>query len=161
MQKKGLFYDNLVIAFIRLQSTACEQGRWNFILNNIDSNFLMSLALGYECIVMDYSSRYGGKRPSRAIWQGLEWIRYALNRSWFDRESLCIYGQHRHFKKIYDHGLKKATKRRLKYFKKFLMTEELNLHPPAYPQKTEHDGDIEYYREILNDYLTFRKLEEM
>lgn len=138
------------IHFIRLQSTACEQGRWNYILNTIDADFLMYLALGAHCFVYDMTSRYGGRRPSRAIWQGLEWIKYALNRCWFGVEIKCPYGQETHFKKLYDHKLTKPTKRRLRYFKNFLQTGALNIM--TFCNETDNDSNFQFYKETLEKW---------
>jgi hypothetical protein len=142
--------EGVEIHFLRLQSTACEQGRWNYILNTVDANFLMYLALGAECFVFDMTSRYGGRRPSRAIWQGLEWIKYSLNRAWFDEEIECPYGQHKHFQNIYDHNLYKKTKRRLKYFKNFLHTEAIDVK--TFCHRTVKDSDFNFYRKVLEQW---------
>ena len=55
--------------FIRLQSTTCEQKRWEEILLTISDDFLISLALGYHCIVYDYGAN---KNVPRDVWQGLK-----------------------------------------------------------------------------------------
>ena len=36
------------VSFIRIQSTACEQKRWDFLIQDLDNNFYTWLALGYE-----------------------------------------------------------------------------------------------------------------
>jgi hypothetical protein len=51
--------------FIRIRSTACEQKRWSFIIEDLDYAFLMGLASGEPCIVYDASAR---KAVSRAIY---------------------------------------------------------------------------------------------
>lgn len=42
------------ISFIRIQSCHCERQKFELIIDNLDYNFLMYLALGYECIVYDF-----------------------------------------------------------------------------------------------------------
>lgn len=64
---------------LRLQSTWCEQKRWEDVLAAVPDEMLLRLALGEECRVYDYGAR---KPASRACWQGLEWVRYALTRRW-------------------------------------------------------------------------------
>ena len=64
---------------LRLQSTWCEQKRWEDVLASVPDEMLLRLALGQECRVYDYGAR---KFQSRACWQGLEWVRYALTRRW-------------------------------------------------------------------------------
>jgi len=142
------------VAFLRLQSTDGEHGiaeNCNKIIQTIDTNFLMHLAIGNKCIFFDYTSRYGGRRPSRAIWQCLEWIKYAVNRCWFDREIECPYGQHVHFKDIYEHVLDKKSKRKLKYFKNFLLTDKLKLKSICH--STTHDSNFEFYKKELENYV--------
>lgn len=64
---------------LRLQSTYCEQKRWEDILAAVPDEMLFRLAWGQECRVYDYGAR---KPQPRACWQGLEWVRYALTRRW-------------------------------------------------------------------------------
>lgn len=64
---------------LRLQSTYCEQKRWEDVLTSVPDEMLLRLAMGEECRVYDYGAR---KPQPRACWQGLEWVRYALTRRW-------------------------------------------------------------------------------
>lgn len=68
---------------MRLQSTHCEQKRWDYVLASVPDEFLFRLALGDECRVYDYGAR---KAVPRAVWQGLEWVRYAVTRRWTGEE---------------------------------------------------------------------------
>jgi len=68
---------------MRLQSTHCEQKRWGDVLASVPDEFLFRLALGDECRVFDYGAR---KAVPRAVWQGLEWVRYAVTRRWTGEE---------------------------------------------------------------------------
>jgi hypothetical protein len=133
--------------FIRIQSTACEQKRWDFILQDLDYDFLMSLALGERVVVFDTSKR----GMSRAVWQGLKWVEYALNRRWFDKEVEVIVRGHNasgYFRQVYG-SLDNRTFRKLDYFKKFLNTDQLSLNFTCI--KTGRDGDYECFRKILLD----------
>lgn len=38
--------------FIRIQSTICEQKNWDRLIQDLDYDFLMNLALGHKCICM-------------------------------------------------------------------------------------------------------------
>ena len=136
------------VNFVRFQSTLLEGGYNEIFINDVDYNFLMYLALGYECIVFDYTSRWKD-RPSRAIWQGLELIRYCLHRAWWNEEIKCERNMHIHFKKEYE-GFQKKTKKRLKYFRKFLLTDGLRLFSVC--KNTVHDGDHKFYKEILKKW---------
>ena len=74
-------------SFIRIQSTWCEQKEWDKILQDLDYGFLMDLAIGNKCIVIDRSKR----GTSRAIFQGLEFIKYALNKVWFNEDAVELW----------------------------------------------------------------------
>ena len=80
------------IAFCRIQSSHCEAQDFYGVLQNLDHNLLMHLALGYECRIYDFGSRGNfWEKPDgtteqlwvpRAVWWGLEWSRYALESLW-------------------------------------------------------------------------------
>lgn len=132
--------------FIRIQSTACEQKRWDFILQELDYNFLMNLALGKDVLVIDFSAK---KEQTRAIYQGLEFIKYVLNKYWLNKEyTPCVRGFNckEYFEGVYN-KLDKRTLKKLDYFKKFLNTSDIKLEGLCF--KTEHDGDYKYYSNLL------------
>lgn len=132
--------------FMRIQSTACEQKRWDFILRDLDYDFLMNLALGNPVIIYDFSAK---KAVPRSVYQGVEWIRYILNRVWFDRETTAYVKNHDctdYFREKYKE-IDKSTFIKLKYFKKFLHTNKLNIY--VYTKQTKHDGDFDYFNLVL------------
>lgn len=138
--------ENINFKFVRIQSTMCEQHLWDRILNDLDYNFLLDLALGYEVIVFDTTAK---KKVSRALYQGLKFVEYALNRIWFDKKIdayvknvKCNSYFDTEFNKISDNTIKK-----IKYLKKFLNTKEIYLKSVCI--NTIHDGDYEYYKNIL------------
>lgn len=53
------------------------------VLTELDANFLTAAALGYSCLVYDYGSRDRKREAPRALWYGLEFVRFALNSLWF------------------------------------------------------------------------------
>jgi len=133
--------------FIRIQSTACEQKRWDFIIQDLDSDFLMNLALGNYCIVCDC-----GKRDrTRAQWQGLEFIKYMLHRVWFgtDYKPIMRNGHNatEYFRQEYE-NLSDRTLKKVEYFKKFLATDRVCLS--AASMKTTHDGQYDWYCSMLD-----------
>ena len=65
--------------YLRIQSTWCEQKRWEDLLWAMPADLLVNLALGHKVIVHDQSEQ---QRATRAQWQGLSWIRYALRAAW-------------------------------------------------------------------------------
>ena len=57
------------INFIRIQSSHLESGAFEKILLTLDSNFLMWLAMGFECIVYDFGAK---SEKTKALYYGLE-----------------------------------------------------------------------------------------
>lgn len=135
--------------FIRIQSTHLEQKLLERVLVDLDNNFLMKLAIGKECIVLDCTSRKKKNNTSRACWQGLAWIEYCLNKVWFKRNIKLKYGMHtcfeEHFKK-----LNYVTQKKLKYYRKFLLTDDIKLRYMCMP--TDNDSNTEFYRGIVKKY---------
>jgi len=137
------------LRFVRFQSTLLEQGHHEKFLADIDYDFLLNLAIGNQCVVYDFTSRWGDKRPSRAIWMGLPLIDYTLNRCWFGKEIECERRMDKHFKTVYS-SLSKRTKNKFRYFKKFLLTDRLYYSYKCEP--TNNDGDTDFYRGILDQW---------
>lgn len=65
--------------FLRIQSTHCEQKLWGRVLHDAGPDLLMHFAWGEPVTVHDLSEK---PRVTRALWQGLPWIRYATERIW-------------------------------------------------------------------------------
>lgn len=65
--------------FTRIQSTWCEQKRWSDVLATAGADLLFHLATNDTIIVHDRSER---GRITRALWQGVPWVRYACARAW-------------------------------------------------------------------------------
>lgn len=138
--------------FIRIQSTLCEQKNWDRIIQELDYDFLMNLALGNKCVVYDFGAR---KYIPRAIYQGLLFIKYVLYKRWIGVDYKAILKRSdnkeginctRYFEQCYN-KLDDRTLRKLDYFKPFLMTEDIKLNYCS--SATIHDGDKEFYRNIL------------
>lgn len=132
---------------IRIQSTICEAKNWNKLIQDLDYNFLLDLAQGNKIEIYDTSSK---KNVSRALFQGVEFIKYAINRRWFGNENARanVKGQDvtNYFKKEYE-GLEKSTKSKLDYVKKFLNTNSINIE--THCRRTSHDGKYDYFKELL------------
>jgi hypothetical protein len=141
------------VRFVRIQSTACEQGLWNKIIEDLDYTFLMFLAQGYECVVLDYSNK---NALSRALWQGVPWIEYVLHRRWL-RQDINIFVKSHNSKEFFSQKyaeLSKAAKNKIDYAKKFLNCKIIRLRKMGL--RTSHDGDYDYYRKLMNDELVKR-----
>lgn len=138
--------------FIRIQSTHLEQNHFEEVLMDLDNDLLMNLALGNKCIIHDKASRRG--KLSRAVWYGIPWIRYVLERVWFGKTPENVFikscNNVKYFDKLY-RSLSMPTKRKLKYYKKFLFCDHVELDYIC--DRTVHDGDHAYYRQILEETL--------
>ena len=136
------FLDNY--EFVRIPSTYCEAKAWDKLMLSLDSNFLMNLAVGNTCIVYDYSQN---KEMPRALYQGLEYIKFILYKRWFNIEYkpfVCGVNCFNYFNSI---QLSSTTKRKIDYFKKFLYTDKLNIKVST--GKTNFDGNYKYYKDVL------------
>ena len=137
--------------FIRIQSTYCEQKHWDKLLKDLDYEFLMSLALGYNCVVYDYSQR---RDVARACWQGIPFIVYVLRRRWFGKKEAAWVGKmnvENYFEQVY-YGLSKKTKKKLDYFKRFVICEDIRLQCKG--RRTKLDGKYEEFKRILRIFGT-------
>lgn len=133
--------------FIRLQSTACEQKLWADILMQLSDDFLMAAALGHDCVVYDYGA---GRAVPRAVWQGLEWVKFVLHRRW-KGQTYMPQGRaalmHGYFGREYAR-LPDRVKARLDYFGKFsIMSDPIRIS--AVTEATAHDGDTGYYVGVM------------
>lgn len=134
------------IGFTRIQSTHCERLLFEKLLDSLSTDFLMHLALGYTCIVVDYGAR---SNQSKAIRIGLEWIRYYLTRNWLKQDYSPIVNQRNVSKMFSDHTLKisKKSRNRIIFFTKFLKTNKINLI--GLTKSTINDSRNEYYTSTL------------
>lgn len=160
------------ISFMRIQSSHCEAQDFNGILQNLDHNLLMHLALGFECRVYDFGSRGnlweadstgdadagdGGavqKYVPRALWWGLEWSRYALTRLWklddAGAEPPLLRGIN--VESLFASKLRELPKplsKKLKYYRAHLAPELSELKLKGYFAGTLLDGNKEAYRSML------------
>lgn len=145
----GLEYLNQIKDFkvIRIQSSLCEAKCWDKLIHELDYNFLLDLSQGDIVQVYDTSSK---KQESRAIYQGIEFIKYVLNKRWFDKEERSIVKGNdvtQYFKQEYN-KLSQSTKKKLDYIKKFLNTDKINIE--TYCKNTLHDGQYDYFKHILD-----------
>ena len=139
--------------FIRIQSTICEQKLWDKLIQELDYDFLMNLALGNECIVYDFGAR---KPIPRAVYQGLEFVKYVLCRRWLNKEYISNVNRTKnkerknncndYFDKCY-WALQNRTKKKLDYFLPYINTEEIKLEHIT--DCTQHDGDNFFYKNVL------------
>ena len=135
--------------FIRIQSTKCEQKDWNFIIEDLDYQFLFDLALGKPVTVIDYSAK---KEETRAVYQGVSWIKYVLNRYWLDKHETPFVKNCNvldYYNSMYN-LLSERSKKKLDYVKKFLTTSEIYLE--GYCESTKLDSNYAEYKNILTGH---------
>ena len=154
LRKRGVTMQQ--INYFRLQSTHCESRNYQAIIENLDYNLLMSLALGYIVVIFDYGCR-GSKVEDhrdgipRSYWWGIEWITFCLNHFWDlqgqDDAPMVRGCNTRHAFEEQVKALPKDLRRRLKYFRPFLRSNRIHLYPVYC--KTDKDGEKEYYAAML------------
>ena len=132
--------------FVRFQSTFLENKEFERFICEVDNNILMLLALGKSVCIWDTTSRMVKGNASRACWQGTSWLTYVLEKAWLNKESIYAYGMHSCFKEKYSE-LSRPTLNRIKYYRRFLQTETIELGYEC--RKSLHDGKPEYYNRIV------------
>lgn len=70
----------------RIQSTHCEQQHLEQLCLGLGPDLLLHLATGHCCLVWDLGSRNKKRGVPRALWYGLEFIRYTLALAWYDQQ---------------------------------------------------------------------------
>jgi hypothetical protein len=109
---------------------------------------LMWLALGYECIIYDFGAH---SETSKAMYYGIEWIKYVLNIRWFGNTEIpYVRGTNvaRQFAQHYK-TIGKKTKKQIDYYKKFVLTTQLNI--TIITASTENDNQPDYFFNILKE----------
>ena len=158
---------NIDYSFIRLQSTTIENKSWFKLMYSLDDNLLMWLSLGYTCYLYDY----GTNRPeSKTIYYGVPLIKYFLERYWLNKnpksvligrgktneinylnhlyERIFIYHEDTSLKNKNNLSTLINLKRKYKYFRKYLNTNEINLI--GISKSTDKDGEQQFYNNILS-----------
>lgn len=105
--------------FLRIQSTACEQKRWDQVALSLGPHVLYLLSSGHTIIVHDFSEK---PRTTRALWQGVPWIRYALEKAWGLTPSPVISRNGMDVTEYTEEcwkSLSDSTKKELGYFSRF------------------------------------------
>ncbi len=135
---------------VRIQSSLCERKCWDKLIQDLDYNFLFDLAQGNTIQIYDASSK---KKETRALYQGIEFIRYVLLRRWFDSKPseipAVVKGNNvTEYFEIEYKKLSSSTKKKLDYVKKFVNSNGIYINKIC--KKSLHDGEYEYYRRKLN-----------
>ena len=142
------------INFVRLQSTHCENRDHCGVLESLDNNLLINLALGFDCRIYDFGSRAQPFVP-RALWWGMEWSRYTLCRAWKLEPPVPYLRGHKvqdYFEQEYRQiQSNQKLYRRLKYYRTFVTDDCVVLLRGVYA-RTLIDGKKELHRDMLLAY---------
>lgn len=77
---------NLAPRVTRIQSTHCEQQQLEQLCLGLGPDLLLHLATAHTCLIWDLGSRNKKRAVPRALWYGLEFVRFTLALAWFDQE---------------------------------------------------------------------------
>jgi len=139
------------VRFMRIQSTWCEQKQWARVLDSVPDEFLLLVARAHCCRVYDAGAH---KTTPRAVWQGLEWVKYCLDRRWHHREyrpqgRAC--SSIKYFDQQY-RALARGPLKRLDYYQAFL-TDHVCARSSliqSWTHATQRDGDRVWMASQLN-----------
>ena len=147
-------------AFVRIQSTLCEQGHLERLITELDATLLLRLALGQTCLIYDFGSRNKKRAAPRAIWYGLEFIKYALADAWNPddrRPERRAFLRGHDARAAFDGHIREfstSTKRKLKYYAQYMPSEgleEVKLY--GVYSSTSHDIDAPFYRSLAQAHV--------
>lgn len=150
------------VRFTRIQSSHCESSSYEKLLSCLDNDFLLSLAVGRPCYVYDLASRNKLRGVSRALFLGLQFIRWALTYLWFGMENVptrvLVRGKNvvpfwRDI--VLPYRISKDTKKRIRYFMPYayeMNNRSVHLHG-VYGKPTEIDGCIRLHIKFLRQWL--------
>jgi len=136
--------------YLYMQSSLLERKKFKKFYEGIDADLLMNLALGHYCVIYDFSAK---KKMSRALKQGVGFLRYCIDRNWFGRDEILFdKGMETYFRQVYN-GFDKKDRKKLKYFRRFVNCEDIRL--ACVCSRTDHDSDWEYYTKIFTNKNEF------
>lgn len=147
-------------SFVSIQSTHLEQKHFDLMLRSLGANFLINLALGVECVVVDYGAN---KLNSRAIYQGLPFIKYTCEKIWYkdferpyiiSRNNSSLTYDAREIFKEYFNSLDKKTRRCISKYKEYSkLNDSKRVSLTGLSTSTTNDGNAPFYSDIVNKYL--------
>jgi hypothetical protein len=142
--------DHRTACFIRIQSTHCEQKRYEDIIMSLSDDLLMHLALGFDCVIHD-ASHHG---EPRALWQGVAFIKMLVRLLWFNKKTILPNGMHADFAKRIKELSDRALNR-IKYYRKFLYCNDISIKCVSI--ETRHDGKYNIFRHKISRYMPVKE----
>lgn len=153
------------IRFTRLQSSHCEAAAYDKLLWSVDNDMLFSLAIGRPCYVYDLASRNKISGVPRALFLGLQFVRWSLAYLWFanDRPDLvpsCVMVRGKNTvpfwrDEVLPFRIGKDTKKRLRYFIPFVRemgVSDVRLFG-IYGAASEFDGCMGLHVKFVRQWL--------
>lgn len=152
------------LRFTRIQSSHCESGAYDKLLASLDNELLFSLACGRDCYVYDFGSRNKSRGVPRALFMGLEFIKWSVSYLWFkgDQDAIpektLVRGKNTvpfWRDKVLPYMIAKDTKKKVRYFAPFakeMGVNEVKLHG-VYGRVSEIDGCKDIHVEMVKDWL--------
>lgn len=102
----------------RIQSTHCEQQQLEQLCLGLGPDLLFHLATGRCCLVWDLGSRNKKRAVPRALWYGLEFIRFSLALAWYGRSTPAYVRGHCVTRTFHEHYRRFAPST-LRYARRF------------------------------------------
>jgi len=163
LQEKGITDIN----FIRIESTTLERKDFIKLLNSLDSNLLMYLALGYKCYFYDAGTN---RNFSKTCYLGVPLINYILSRRWTGNVPIAYRYSRSGKERITDVAgrsdwiynflftfeqsdkAKRSMKRKIDYYKRYITNGKIGELIPI-SHSTSNDGNYAYYAKVVNENL--------
>lgn len=158
---------NHLIRFTRIQSSHCEAGAYDKLLQNVDNDMLLSLAVGRPCLIYDLASRNKNRGVSRALFLGLQFIRWAIAYLWFAADpqtqhlvpsQVSVRGKNAvpfWRQSVLPYRVAKDTKKRIRYFMPYV--SEMNTKNVQlcgiFGVPTSLDGCIAIHSKFIRDWV--------
>lgn len=152
------------LRFIRIQSSHCESCAYDKLLNSLDNELLFSLACGRDCYVYDFASRNKSHGIPRALFMGLEFVKWSVSYLWFTDDSdalpekAFVRGKNTvpfWRDQVLPYKISKDTKKKVRYFAAFakeMGVRDVKLHG-VYGRVSEIDGCKDIHVKLVRDWL--------
>ena len=158
--------DPLRIRFSSVCSSYFERKSLDGAIGRLGADFLMELALGSACCLVDFGTK---RELSRAVYQGVPFVKYCLERNWFDISPHSVFitprsssAEEHDVADLYGrwyHGLDRSTKGFLRRFKKYARnrsdgSKDVRLFGVS--TSTSNDGHPDYYISLARSFAERR-----
>lgn len=160
------------LRFTRIQSSHCESGAYDKLLCGLDNELLFSLACGRQCYLYDFGSRNKTHGVPRAIFLGVQFIKWSLTYLWFHAEapekvpsSVMVRGKNAvpfWRDEVMAYRISRDAKKRVRYFTPFVRemgVREVKLEG-VYGRVSEIDGCKEVHVGLARGWVERTRIEK-